>query len=266
MRVGIVARLDITRSLEMVPRVINLLKGEEVLLEPGLARKLGKKPGTTQALRSCDAVVTLGGDGTVLYAQRLAPHVPILGINLGGRGFLADVSPGEITHALKALTAGALHVVERDRLTAAVGDKTLPDALNELVVFSKLTGKTVALRVSIDGELAMEMRADGLIVATPTGSTAYAQSAGGSLVDPRLKALIIVPIAPSRPEPSPLVVPVYSRIAVEPTRPGRDALLIIDGRPEGNLEYGEKVMITRSNDPARFFELDRFYRKVREKL
>ena len=235
-------------------------------MERNLAIKLGETPSTTQALRTCDAIITLGGDGTVLYAQRLAPNVPILGINLGGRGFLADVNPGEIKRVLKAMTAGGLKIVERERLSAEVENRGLPDALNDVVVFSETPGRTVVLRVSIDGDVAMEMSADGLIVATPTGSTAYAHAAGGPLVDPRLKAILIVPISPSHPRPSPLIVPIHSRVEVEPIRPGRDALIIIDGNPEGKLGYQKKALITKSNHPAHFFELTKFYQKTREKL
>ncbi|MDI6642548.1 MAG: NAD(+)/NADH kinase [Candidatus Hodarchaeaceae archaeon] len=250
----------------MVREVVRALRGEEVLLEPSLARNLRKRPGTVQALRRSDAIITVGGDGTVLFAQRLAPNVPILGINLGGRGFLADVSPNDAQRALRMLRAGKLQLVERERLAAVARGRRLPDALNDVVVCSAQAGKTVALRVSIDGKLAMEVRGDGVIVATPTGSTAYAHAAGGPVIDPRLKVALVVPICPSHPGPSPLIAPVDSRIEVEPTQPGRDALVIVDGNPAAKLRYREKIKIHRSDNPARFFEWSEFYRKSREKL
>ena len=266
MRVGIVAHPEIPGALKLVRRVMGLLAKEEVLLEPDLARKLGKRPGRAQALNKADVVVTVGGDGTVLFAQRLAPSVPILGVNLGGRGFLADIDPDELPRALKKLRAGELQVVERERLTAMARGKRLPDALNDVVVCSAQAGKTVALSVSIDGKRAMEVRGDGVIVATPTGSTAYAHAAGGPVIDPRLKLTLVVPICPSQPRPSPLIVPIDSRIDVEPTRPGRDALVIVDGNVVAKLGRREKIRIYRSDNPARFFKWGEFYRKTREKL
>ncbi len=250
----------------MVRKVMELLAKEDILLEPSLARKLRKRPGTVQALRKSDAIITVGGDGTVLFAQRLAPNVPILGINLGGRGFLADVDPKDIQRALKMLQAGKLQVVLRERLTAVAKGKQLPDALNDVVVSSAQAGKTVALRVLVNGELAMEARGDGVIVATPTGSTAYAHAAGGPVIDPRLKVILVVPICPSRPRPNPLTAPANSRVEVEPTRPGRDALVIVDGSLRARLGYREKIKIRRSDNPARFFKWGEFYRKSREKL
>lgn len=266
LRIGIVARPEIPGALKMVRKVMGLLAKEEVLLEPRLARKLRKRPSTVQALNKADAIITVGGDGTVLFAQRLAPNVPILGINVGVRGFLAEVSPNEVQQALKMLRAGKLKLVERERLTAMARGKKLPDALNEVVVSSARAGKTVALRVSVDGELAMEMHGDGVIVATPTGSTAYAHAAGGPVIDPHLKVVLVVPICPSQPRPSPLIVPMDSRVEVEPTRLGRDALVVIDGNLVAELKYREKIKVHHSNNPARFFEWGKFHRKSREKL
>jgi NAD+ kinase len=266
LRVGIVARTDIPGTIEVVRNIVSVLGGEEITFEPGLAKRLGKRPGKIGEMKKCDAIITVGGDGTVLFAQRIAPNVPVLGINLGMRGFLAEVGQKEMRRAIKAMRSGSLKVVERDRLTAVSGKKILPDALNEVVVFTARTGKTVSLRASVDGEVAMEMRGDGLIVATPTGSTAYALAAGGPLIDPHLKAMAVVPICPSYPRSSPLVVPMSSQIEVETTRPGRDALLILDGAPAGRLSCGEKVKISRSSNPARFFEFCNFYQKSREKL
>lgn len=266
LRVGIVARSEIPGALKMVRRVMGLLAKEEILLERDLARKLRKRPRTARALGKADAIITVGGDGTVLFAQRLAPNVPILGINLGGRGFLADVRPNEVRRALKMLRAGKLEAVERDRLAGVAHGKRLPDALNDVVVCPARVGKTLTLRVSINGEVAMDVRGDGVIVATPTGSTAYAHAAGGPVIDPSLKVLLVVPICPSHPRPAPLIVPMDSRIEVEPTRPGRDAQVIVDGKVITKLGHREKVKIRRSDNPALFFGWGEFYQKIREKL
>lgn len=266
LRIGIVARLEIPGALEIVRKAMALLSTEEILLERKVAKKLGKPPGDLRAFRKADAVVAVGGDGTVLFAQRLAPNVPVLGINLGEKGFLADVRPSEVGQALKRLKAGKLQIVERDRLAGTVRGKRLPDALNDVVVFSAAAGKTVALKVAVDGEVAMDVRGDGVVVATPTGSTAYAHAAGGPVVDPRLRAILVVPICPSHTKSAPLVVPIDDRIEVEPTRPRRDAQVIVDGLPVAKLRCGEKVTLGCSEKPALFFRWGEFYRKVREKL
>ena len=266
MRIGIVTHTEIPGVLKLARRVLRFLAKEEVLLERGLARKLGKRGVTARALQKADAIVTIGGDGTVLFAQRQAPETPILGINLGERGFLADVKPSEAQRALRMLVMGGLQIVERERLVGETAGKQLPDALNDAVVCSAKAGKTITLRVSVDGKVAVDMRGDGVIVATPIGSTAYALAAGGPVVDPRLKIFVVVPICPSHPRSNPLVVPIDSRIEIEPTRPERGAFVILDGQIAAKLEPGKKVTFYRSDKPARFFGWGEFYRKVREKL
>ena len=266
MRIGIIAHPEIPGALKLARRVLRLLIKEEVLLERRLAKTLGKRGVTARAFQKADAIVTIGGDGTVLFAQRQAPETPILGIDLGERGFLADVKPNEAQQALRMLVMGRLPIVEREKLVGEAAGKRLPDALNDAVLCSAKAGKTLTLRVSVDGKIAADVRGDGVIVATPTGSTAYALAAGGPVVDPRLKVFVVVPICPPHPKPNPLVVPIDSRIEIEPTRPERGAVVIVDGQIAAKLKPGEKATFHRSDKPARFFEWGEFYRKVREKL
>ena len=265
LRIGIVANPEIPGALKLARKVLKLLAKEELLLEQGLARKLGKRGVAARALRRGDAIVTIGGDGTVLFAQRQAPDVPILGINLGGRGFLADIKPSRAKRALKMLVRGELPIIERERL-AGETSRRLPDALNDAVVCSAKAGKTLTLRVKIDGKTAMDVRGDGVIIATPTGSTAYAFAAGGPIIDPRLRAFAVVPICPTNPKARPLVVPMSSRIEVKSTRPDRSASVVIDGQPAAKLEPGAKAAFYRSSKPARFFGGGEFYHKLKEKL
>lgn len=266
MRIGIIARTELPGALKLVRSVLRFLSKEEVLLERRVARKLGKRGVTARALQKADAIVTIGGDGTILFAQRQAPETPILGINLGGRGFLADVKPNEAQRALRMLVTGKLPIVEREKLVGEAAGKKLPDALNDVVVYSAKVGKTLTLRISVDGKLTSDVKGDGVIVATPTGSTAYALAAGGPVIDPRLKVFVVVPICPSYLNPNPLVVPIDSRIEIEPTRPERGAFVIVDGQIAAKLKPGEKAKFHRSDKPARFFEWGEFYCKVREKL
>jgi len=266
LRIGIVARLEIPEALKIARKVLKLLAKEEILLERGLAKKLRKRGVEARMLRRADAIVTIGGDGTVLFAQQQAPETPILGINLGERGFLADVKPNEAERALRMLATGELPIVERERLVGEAAGKRLPDALNDAVVCSAQAGRTLTLKVSVDGKVALDVRGDGVIVATPTGSTAYALAAGGPVIDPRLKVFVVAPICPSHPKTNPFVVPINSRIEIELTRPERKAFVIVDGQVAAKLEPREKTTLYRSDKPARFFGWGEFYRKVREKL
>jgi len=266
LRIGLIAHPELPEALKFTQRVLRLLSKEEVLLERGLARKLGKRGVTARELQKADAIVTIGGDGTILFAQRQAPETPILGINLGGRGFLADVKPDEAHRALRMLVTGRLPIVEKEKLVGEVAGKQLPDALNDAVVCSAKAGKTLTLKISVDGKVTADVKGDGVIVATPTGSTAYALAAGGPVIDPRAEVFVVVPICPSHLNPNPLVVPIDSRIEIEPTRPGRGAFVIVDGQIAAKLKPGEKAKFHRSDKPARFFEWGEFYCKVREKL
>jgi len=266
LRIGIVARLEIPEALKIARKVLKLLAKEEILLERGLAKKLRKRGVEARMLRKADAIITIGGDGTVLFAQQQAPETPILGINLGERGFLADVKPNEAERALRMLATGELPIVERERLVGEAAGKRLPDALNDAVVCSAQAGRTLTLKVSVDGKVALDVRGDGVIVATPTGSTAYALAAGGPVIDPRLKVFVVAPICPSHPKTNPFVVPINSRIEIELTRPERKAFVIVDGQVAAKLEPREKTTLYRSKRPARFFKWGEFYRNVREKL
>jgi len=233
--------------------LLGSLKGAEVVLEPELARALGKRGKKIGAMRA-DAIVTIGGDGTVLRALREAPDVPVLGINMGGRGFLASVKPADAPRAARAFLGGKLAVEKRERLAGEVAGRRLPDALNEVVVCSATVGKTVSFRVLVDGIAVIDARGDGVIVATPTGSTAYALAAGGSILDPRLEAFIIVPVCASHPQaPPPIVVPMGSRVVVKLTALGREGLVVVDGKRVAELRPGEGLTLCRSERPAKFF-------------
>ena len=266
MRIGIVARPDLPEAVKLVRATLRQLSKAEVKLAPEIAAKLGKR-GIPIADMAVDAIVTVGGDGTVLVAQQQAPAVPVLGINMGGTGFLADVSPSDAPKALKGLLAGKLPIEKRMRLAAEIAGKRLPDALNEAVVRAASPSRMLMFQISVDGKVAERTRGDGVIIATPTGSTAYALAAGGPIIDPRLEVFVVVPICTSRPRAAPLIVPADSRIEVELLRPDRKALVVIDGQFTLEVDPSEKLVFYRSDKPARFFKFGgEFYQKVREKL
>jgi NAD+ kinase len=167
-----------------------------------------------------DLIVVVGGDGTLLHAARMMAgyKVPLLGINLGRLGFLVDISPDHIESALDAILAGEYETDVRALLSAVVVTDSDPHrayaALNDVVIHKWNTARMIEFETYIDGTFVNAQRSDGLIVATPTGSTAYALSGGGPLVAPALDAILLVPICPHDLSNRPLVVPGNSRIEI----------------------------------------------------
>jgi NAD+ kinase len=199
-------------------------RGLRVLLDTEGARILQRpaSEGLPMAVLGarCDLVVVVGGDGTLLHAARALAehHVPLVGINLGRLGFLVDVSPTTIESTLDAILGGAYETDHRTLLSATVVTDGAVErgyaALNDVVIHKWNTARMIEFETYIDGVFVNAQRSDGLIVATPTGSTAYALSGGGPLVDPALDAILLVPICPHDLSNRPLVVPGPSRIEI----------------------------------------------------
>jgi NAD+ kinase len=219
-----------------------------------------------------ELAVSLGGDGTVLRAVELACpwKVPVLGVNLGRLGYLSEVEPSGLAKALERFWAGDYQIEERMTLSVSVQgaaiDRTLV-ALNEAVLEKSESGHTVRLALSIDGRPFLTYAADGLIVATPTGSTAYNLSARGPIVSPRLKALVLTPVSPHM---------LFDRVLVlEPTEStrlevidGRPADLVVDGRRLMTLGTGDAIECRAGDNDARFvrFASRDFYRILKTKF
>ena len=201
--------------------------------------------------------VALGGDGTILRAVRLVSPggVPVLGINLGRLGYLTEVEAGRLTWALERFLAGDYDIEERMMLAVTIeqsGSVTgTALALNEAVVEKASPGRTVNMSVSIDGRPWTTYVADGLIVATPTGSTAYAFSARGPILSPRLRAVLLTPVSPHMPFDRSLVVGDEETFRVE-VCDDREAMLTVDGRDLGTLRDGDAIVCRAADQPARF--------------
>lgn len=202
-----------------------------------------------------DVVLAVGGDGTMLAAVRrsMAWDVPVLGFNLGTLGFLANAEPGEIESVVERLLSGSFEIENRTTVAATVGGVTA-NGLNDVVVEKVDSTRLVSLDVSVDGEPFVTYQADGLVVATPTGSTAYSFSARGPLVDPRVDALVMTPVAAHSLFDRPLVLPTDSRIEVRVAR-DRVVKVNVDKSELGELGEDETVTITRGDRPARFVVL-----------
>ena len=216
--VGLVGRAGSAQVVESVGAVARFLAraGVELVLETATARMLPNRLGATADRadlgKRCDLIVVVGGDGSILGVARDMAHsgAPVVGVNRGGLGFLADVSPEQIEDKLGAVLAGEYTVDERfllearvERSGAAIGGST---ALNDVVVHAGAASRMMDFEVFVNGDFVYRQRSDGLIVSTPTGSTAYALSAGGPIMHPGLDAIVIVPMFPHTLASRPLVV------------------------------------------------------------
>ncbi len=206
---------------------------------------------------ACDLAVVVGGDGTMLgIARQLARHdTPLVGINQGRLGFITDVALGDFEGALASILAGAYDEEKRTMLEGGVerDGKTIFDglALNDVIVSRGASAGMVELRIEIDGEFVAQLRADGLIVGSPTGSTAYALSAGGPIMHPGIAGWALVPIAPHDLSNRPIVVPDSGEIAIEIVA-GRDASVNFDMQSLTSLAHGDRIRVRRSAHRVRF--------------
>ena len=220
-----------------------------------------------------DLVLSLGGDGTMLRAVDLAApeDVPVLGVNLGQLGYLTEVEPSGVRMALKRFLAGSYGVEERMRLSVGVVRSGEPPeqlgALNEAVVEKSEMGRTVRMDVHLDGRPFTSYVADGLILATPTGSTAYSFSVRGPIIDPRHRAILMAPVAPHMLFDRAMVLRPDCRIVVTVTG-DRAAGVSVDGRPGEPLAPGDTVTCTASDRPARFVTFGErdFHEVLRDKF
>ena len=202
--------------------------------------------------------VSMGGDGTFLRVVRLAAtgDVPVLGVNFGRLGYLPDLVPGELREALATILAGAPPSRSAARSEVSISDRSVGDdaamllALNEVVIEKIDFGHTVRLATSVDGEEALTYSADGLIIATPTGSTAYNLSAGGPILAPTLRAMVVTPVAPHLSLDRSLVLTDQQVVGVA-IAPDRAGVLVIDGQEIGRLEPGASIRCRVAARPVR---------------
>ncbi len=254
-----------------------LSRGVQVSLDADSAA-LVLAPGTqTLALAQigtqCDLALIVGGDGTMLAAARqLARYrLPLMGINHGRLGFMTDVPLNAYANALEAVLAGEFDEDHRAVIAAQVwrGDDMAmqADAMNDVVVNRGATSGMVELRVEVDGRFVSNQRADGLIVATPTGSTAYALSAGGPILHPSLSAWLMVPIAPHTLSNRPIALPDSGEVAVEIVA-GKEVSANFDMQSIASLTVGDRVLMRKAPYAARFLHPKgwSYYDTLRAKL
>lgn len=277
--IGIISRPRRAILAEIVPKLLDWFKGHGVatLIDAETANALNRGAiGTTrhEIAQAADLLLVLGGDGTLLAAAReAAPHgVPILPINLGGLGFLTSFTQEELYPALEEALAGCAPVSERVLLMAERIHNgnvlTQQRVVNEAVVHKGTLARMIELELHIDGGFVCRYRADGLIVATPTGSTAYSMSAGGPIVHPAVESILITPICPHTLSDRPIVVPDVSKIELRMAEHSDSVFLTMDGQTGVPLQTGDRVQITRAVERLKLIHPPNktYYEILRNKL
>ncbi|GIW44371.1 MAG: NAD kinase [Candidatus Binatia bacterium] len=254
--IGIVAKRGQPRAVQVAQELAAWLAQRKmsVIVEDALASAApGAVPASREALvQEVDLVVVLGGDGSILSVARLLREreVPILGVNLGGLGFLTATSVDELFPFLDRILRGELLVDRRMMLIARwyrngeVQAERL--ALNDAVINKGVLARMIDLRTLVDEQELCVYKADGLIVTTPTGSTAYSLSAGGPIVHPAVEVLVLSPICPHTLTNRPIVLPDRAVVRVAVETPGEDVVLTIDGQEAFSLQVGDSVEIRKA--------------------
>lgn len=239
---------------------------DDVLLEKKVAAQLGQEGYTVEELgEKVDRLVVIGGDGTILMVMRQISK-PMFTINTGQVGFMTEVSVEDAVESMKKVLREECFIEERMRIRTVLNGTRLHDATNEVTVHTSAVGKILSLRLVVDGMITEELDGDGMIIATPTGSTSYALSVGGPIVDPSIQGFVVAPMAPFRHTASPLIIPADKTLQIN-IMGKRDATVVTDGIQEGTLSRGGTLELSLSENAASFIRLERnFYRKVYQTL
>jgi NAD+ kinase len=267
MRILLVSRIDNRDALAFTEKVRTVLekKGSDVVYDRDTAVALGVT-GCSIADANPEIVIAIGGDGTILRTiQQMDRPIPVLGVNWGEVGFLADLEPSEALEFIHNLPSG-FSVEERMRITLSNDGTCLGTALNEALIVTTRPAKMLKFSILVDGVPAEQFRADGLLISTPTGSTAYAMSAGGPIVDPRIQGFLLVPLAPYMLSSRPHLISSdrHLEIKLDSAKP---AHLVIDGQKTISVGSSMTLEVKRSERPALFVDAGRnFFEKVDKKL
>jgi NAD+ kinase len=276
-RVAIIANTTRERAIKAAVVAIGLLKakGVEIIVDESTAGHLGEESAHCRVAskddfgKLADVVITFGGDGTLLSIARLLIHadVPIMGINVGRLGFLAEFSADEVPEAIECLLSGAYRIV--DRSTLVVETEALRGiAINEILVERSAEAKMISVRAYVDDHHVADYSADGVIIATPTGSTAYSLAAGGPIVAPSAAALCITPIAPHTLTLRPLIINDDSEVRLELLHPNAVAQIVADGMVVGTIGSQHHVLIRKSAQRVKLIKRaeSTYFDLLREKL
>ena len=221
-------------------------------------------------VKKVNLVIVFGGDGTLLNAARkyLDNNIPILGINMGNVGFLTDVSIDNFEKTIKEVLDGGFEIEERNLVSAKFGDNHLY-GLNEILIHSGAYAQLMRYRLNVDDKVVYEQRSDGLIIATPTGSTAYALSAGGPIIHPSLDVWTILPMLPQSISSRPFIISTNQSVDVELfDGPNNMAKICVDGQDEEDVPFGVKILISKMDKTLKLVHPhdNDFFEACREKL
>lgn len=264
--IGLVIRPGVKEAINLAVKFLSWAKNSQhsVIVESESARLLNTPSVSYQILNAAELIsqaspiVTLGGDGTLIGIARLvADKTPVMiGVNFGQLGFLTEIAPDELIDTVESVLAGKSRLGERGMLKVTVERDGLclfaSQAVNDAVVQKEARERLAGFDLSVDGQNVMRSRSDGLIISTPTGSTAYALSAGGPIVYPLLDVVLVTPICPHSLTNRPLILPSSSEVVISiPPYEGK-LLLSVDGQESTDLKSGDKVVITRASHKVRF--------------
>lgn len=270
-KIGISARCDRPEVIEKVSDILAHFSSKvQIFVATPTAEVLGIEGTPVERMREegVELIISVGGDGTVLRnIAKMKDPLPILGINMGTLGFLVDVEPENALETIEEVLYGFSYS-ERMRVDVFLNGEMLETATNEIAIMSAKPAKIIQFEVYVGDCLLDSMRADGVVFATPTGSTAYAMSAGGPIISPRVNAIVVVPVAPFKLSSRPWVIPSDSEITIRLSAPKKEAVIAIDGQKSYRIKPDDVVKLKKSRFPARFVRiLDTcFYERVQRKL
>jgi len=277
-KIGLFSKPGSDKAAELVPALLDWLaaRGLKLRLDQITAAYAGRSDGlpADEVPRGCDLLIVLGGDGTLLSAAHAAgaSEVPLFAVNLGGLGFLTTIAPDDIYADLESALRGELRIGRRRMLHCDLvrSGRTVVacEALNDVVVGKSQIARMIELETHADAHFVCNIKADGLIISTPTGSTAYSLSAGGPILHPRIPAILVTPICPHTLSFRPLAVPAASSVAVHLLTGGEDVYVTFDGQRGGVLVRNDIVDIRKASAELQLITSPKrsYYDLVKEKL
>jgi NAD+ kinase len=278
-RIGLVGNAEKSACARIVRTAARLIQrsGRVFLCDDSTARlaklKCPTQPDAATLAREVDLLLVFGGDGTMLHAARqiAGSKTPMLGVNIGSLGFLTAIPSDKLADALKLVWAGEFNYESRALLEASGvfhGKKLVATALNDIVISRGAISRLIALDVSVNGELVTRYRCDGLIVSSPTGSTAYSMAAGGAIVLPTADVFVLTPICPHALSNRSIILPLSATVSIKAINTFPAAFLNADGQFVGELDAGDEIIVRRSRHAVRLLRLanSSFLEAMRRKL
>ncbi|MCD6127274.1 MAG: NAD(+)/NADH kinase [Methanomicrobia archaeon] len=245
MKIGIVARTDKKEAMELTKKIIEILKDHEVFVDESMKNYFKK-----DTIKKVDFIVTVGGDGTILRTFRKYKDTPVLPVNMGTHGYLTEINPEDYLKIPDILQKHKIE--ERSKLSVIKNGKKIGEVLNEVIMRAREPTKVANFLLRYDNS-EETITGDGVIVATPTGSTAYSLSAGGPVVHIKTKAIVITPLASLNRKNLPKIIPDTFEVKIKNL--GRDSYLVMDGENFGIMKVNEEVVIKKSDNKAKFVRI-----------